>query len=148
MAVLSYVVEDVIAASPVEVFDFCSDLRNELVWNPNAEQVDKLTDGPVGPGTRFRACWANAGEVTVDVSEFDRPKRWATRSIARGMEVVFRGAVSEEDGKTRYMARMEVRPIGLAWLYAPLALLAMRRQDTTNMRLIKEAVEAGIRRSS
>ena len=136
------------AASPVEVFDFCSDLRNELVWNPNAEQVDKLTDAPVGPGTRFRARWANAGEVTVDVFEFDRPKHWATRSVARGMEVVFRGAVSEEDGRTRYVARMEVRPIGLARLYAPLALLAMRRQDTTNMRLIKEAVEAGIRRSS
>ena len=145
---VSYVVEDVMAASPVEVFDFCSDLRNELVWNPNAEQVDKLTDGPVGCGTRFRARWANAGEVTVDVFEFDRPKLWATRSVARGMEVVFRGAVSEEDGRTRYVARMEVRPIGLARLYAPLALLVMRRQDTTNMRLIKEAVEAGIRRSS
>jgi len=55
MADLSYVAKDVITASPVEVFDFCSDLRNELVWNPNAEQVDKLTDGPVGAGTRFRA---------------------------------------------------------------------------------------------
>lgn len=142
MAVLSYLVEDVIAASPVEVFDFCSDLRNELVWNPNAEQVDKLTDGPVGAGTRFRARWANAGEVIVEVSEYDRPHQWATRSIARGMEVIFRGTVSEDDGRTRYVARMEVRPIGLAWLYAPLALLAMRRQDTTNMHLIKEAVEA------
>jgi hypothetical protein len=58
------------------------------------------------------------------------------------MEVVFRGAVSEENGRTRYVARMEVRPRGIAWLYAPLALLAMRRQDITNMRLIKEAVEA------
>lgn len=148
MAVLSYVVEDVIEASPVEVFDFCSDLRNELVWNPNAEQVDKLTDGPVGLGTRFRARWANAGEVIVEVFEFDRPKRWATRSVARGMEVVFRGAVSEENGRTRYVARMEVRPRGLAWLYAPLALLAMHRQDITNMSLIKRAVEAAEPQSS
>lgn len=142
MAVLTYVVEDVISASPVEVFDFCSDLRNELVWNPNAEQVHMLTEDPVGAGTRFRARWANAGEVMVDVFEFDRPKRWATRSVARGMEVIFQGAVSEENGSTRYVARIQVRPIGLAWLYAPLAALAMRRQDTTNMRLIKEAVEA------
>lgn len=142
MAVLRYAVEDVMAASPAEVFDFCSDLRNELVWNPNADQVDKLTDGPVGAGTRFRARWANAGEVMVEVVEFDRPKRWATRSLARGMEVIFRGAVSEENGGARYVARMEVRPIGLAWVYAPLAVLAMRRQDIINMRLIKEAVEA------
>lgn len=142
MAVLSYVVEDVIAASPEEVFDFCSDLRNELVWNPNAVQVEKLTDGPIETGTRFRARWSNVGEVIVELSQFDRPKRWATRSAARGIEVVFRGAVSEEGGKTRYVARMELLPMGMAWLYAPLALLAMRRQDTTNMRLIRETLEA------
>jgi len=142
MAVLSYVIEDVIKAPQVEVFDFGSDLRNELVWNPSAEKVEKLTDGPVGIGTRFRARWANAGEVIVEVVEYDPPRRWATLSTARGMEVLFRGTVAEEPGGSRYAARMEVRPLGLAWLYAPLAWLAMRRQDTTNMRLIREAIEA------
>lgn len=148
MVVLSYATQGVIDAPLSDVFEFCSDLGNELVWNPNAEAVEKLTDGPVSVGTHFRARWANAGEMTVEVVEFDRPKSWATRSDARGMEVLFRGTVSEENGRTRYVTRMEVRPRGLARLYAPLAVLAMRRQDTTNMRLIKEAVEAGIRRSS
>lgn len=145
MAALSYAIEGVIEASPVDVFDFCSDLRNELVWNPNAEAVEKLTDGPVDTGTRFRARWANAGEVIVEVVGFDRPESWATRSIARRMEVLFRGTVDDENGETRYVARMEVRPMGLAWLYAPLAWLAMRRQDATNMRLIKQALESGER---
>lgn len=61
------------------MFDFCSDLRNELVWNPNAVQVEMLTDDPVRVGTRFRARWSNAGEVIVELVEFDRPKRRATR---------------------------------------------------------------------
>jgi hypothetical protein len=93
MAVLSYTKQRVIGVAPEEVFNFCSDLRNELVWNPNAEQVEKLVDGPVRVGTRFPARWSNAGEVIVEVVEFDRPQSWATRSIARGMEVVFRGTV-------------------------------------------------------
>ena len=143
MAVLSYTKQGAIGVAPEEVFDFGSDLRNELVWNPNAEQVEKLADGPVRVGTRFRARWSNAGEVIVEVVEFDRPQSWATRSIARGMEVVFRGTVAAQDDGTRYVGRMELRPRGLAWLYAPFALLAMSRQDVTNMRLIKESLESG-----
>jgi hypothetical protein len=139
---LSYVIESLIEVPPATVFDFCSDLRNELVWNPNAEEVDKLTDGPVDMGTLFRARWANAGEVTVEMVEYDPPSTWATRSIARGMEVVFRGSVVEAPGGSRYAARMTIRPSGLAWLYAPVAWLAMRGQDTTNMRLIRETLES------
>jgi hypothetical protein len=58
------------------------------------------------------------------------------------MEVHFRGTVTEEDGASRYAARMELTPSGLAWLYSPLDLRAMRRQDSNNMRLIKQAPES------
>ena len=66
----------VIQSPPARVFDFCADLRNELIWNPNAKHVELLTDEPIGVGTRFRARWTNAGEVTVEMIEFDRPRRW------------------------------------------------------------------------
>lgn len=143
MTFLSYVKQRVIDVSPADAFRFCSDLRNELSWNPNAKQVEKLTEGPVGVGTRFRARWANTGEVVVEVVEFDPPRSWATRSTARGMEVVFRGDVAAETaGGTRYVARIEVQPRGLAWVYAPLALLAMSRQDAINMDLIERTLES------
>jgi len=45
-------------------------------------------------------------------------------------------------GGTGYSAQMVLKPKGLARLYAPLALLAMRRQESTNLRLIKETLEA------
>jgi hypothetical protein len=144
----SYVKEAVIDVSQAEAFRFCSDLRNEMAWNPNAEQVDKLSDGPVDVGTRFRARWSNAGEVLVEVVEFDPPRSWATRSAARGMEIVSRGEViADPGGGTRYTAHMEVQPRGLAWIYAPLAVLAMRRQDTINMSLIKQTLESGVDRA-
>jgi len=83
VAVLSYESRTTIDASPEEVFDFCSDLRNELAWNPKAEHVDKLGSGPVAVGTRFEARWTNTGMVEVEVVEFDPPRTWATRSAAR-----------------------------------------------------------------
>lgn len=39
-----------IRCSPEEAFDYLSDHRSELQWNPGIESIDKLTDGPVGLG--------------------------------------------------------------------------------------------------
>jgi uncharacterized protein YndB with AHSA1/START domain len=138
---LSYSTETVIRRSPEDVFDYCSDLRSELQWNPKVKYIEKVTDGPVGVGTRYRAQWSNSGPTTVEVVAFDRPRRWETTAKARGMGVRFRGTVTDAAPGARYSAYLELQPKGLARLVAPLALLAMRRQDRRNMHRIEEALE-------
>jgi uncharacterized protein YndB with AHSA1/START domain len=95
MRALAYRTETVIRRSPEEVFDFCSDLRSELQWNPKAKYVEKLTHGPVGVGTRYRARWSNSGPTAVEVVAFDRPRSWETTTRARGMVIRFRGTVTD-----------------------------------------------------
>ena len=51
MTVISNSVE--IRCTPEEAFDYLSDHRNELEWNPGIESIGKLTDGPVGLGTKY-----------------------------------------------------------------------------------------------
>jgi hypothetical protein len=148
MKALAYSTEIVIGRSPEDVFDFCSDLRSELRWNPKVKYVEKLTDGPVGVGTRYRGRWANSGPTAVEVVQFDRPRRWETIATARGMGVRFRGTVADATPGARYSASLELRPKGLAWLIAPLALLVMRRQDQQNMHRIREALESSTVRSA
>ena len=148
MPPLWYACETVIGRSPEEVFDFCSDLRNEMVWNPKARSVEKLTDGPVGLGTRFIARWSNAGPTVVEMLRFDRPNRWETHSITRGLEVAMTGTVEEDAMGARYRARLQLRPHGVAVLYAPLALRAMRRREPRNMQLIRDALEPSSRDGS
>ena len=75
MSALSYRTETVIRRPPQDVFDYCSDLRSELQWNPKVNYVEKLTDGPVRVGTRYRARWANSGPTAVEVVQFDRPRK-------------------------------------------------------------------------
>jgi uncharacterized protein YndB with AHSA1/START domain len=142
MKALAYSTETVIRRSPEDVFDFCSDLRSELQWNPKAKYVEKLTDGPVGVGTRYRARWANSGPTAVEVVRFHRPRRWETNAKARGMDIRFRGTVTDAAPAARYTAYLELHPRRLAWLVAPLALLVMRRQDQKNMHRIREALES------
>ena len=142
MRALSYRIETVIRRSPEDVFDFCSDLRSELQWNPKVEYIEKLTDGPVGVGTRYSARWSGSGPTTVEIVAFDRPRGWETTTSARGMVIRFRGTVTDAAPGAHYTAYLELHPKGLAWLVAPLALLAMRRQDQQNMHRIREAVES------
>jgi hypothetical protein len=75
MSALSYRTETVIRRPPQDVFDYCS----ELQWNPKVNYVEKLTDGPVRVGTRYRARWANSGPTAVEVVQFDRPRSWRPR---------------------------------------------------------------------
>jgi uncharacterized protein YndB with AHSA1/START domain len=84
MKALAYRTETVIHRPPEEVFEFCSDLRSELQWNPKVKYVEKLTDGPVGVGTRYRARGPTAG----------RPLWRSCGSIARagGRQAPRRGA--------------------------------------------------------
>ena len=51
MTVISNIVE--IRCTPEEALDYHSDHRSELEWNPGIESTGKLTDGPVGLGTRY-----------------------------------------------------------------------------------------------
>jgi hypothetical protein len=63
---------------------------SELQCNLKVEYVEKLTDGPVGVGTRYRARWANSGPTAVEVVQFDSPRRWETNAEARGMAIRFK----------------------------------------------------------
>jgi uncharacterized protein YndB with AHSA1/START domain len=139
---LSYHTETVIRRSAEDVFEFCTDLRSELQWNPKVKYVEKLTDGPVGVGTRYRAQWATSGPTTVQVVAFDRPRSWETHATARGMGIRFCGTVTDAASGSRYIASLELQPRRLARLVAPLALVAMRRQDQKNMDRIREALES------
>jgi uncharacterized protein YndB with AHSA1/START domain len=142
MSALAYRTETVIHRPPEDVFDYCSDLRSELQWNPKVKYIEKLTNGPVGVGTRYRARWANSEPTTVEVMQFDRPRRWETKATARGMSIRFQGTVADAAPGARYTAYLELQPGRLAWLMAPFALLAMRRQDQKHMSRIREALES------
>ena len=65
-----------IRCTPEQAFDYLSDMPTSSSGTPAAESIEKLTDGPVGVGTRFRAKWKGGPPVEVVMLRYDRPDTW------------------------------------------------------------------------
>lgn len=130
-----------VACTPEELFDYCVDIRNELEWNPTAQSMEKLTDGPVGAGTRFLARWKGApSTIEVACLEFERPHRWV-HDNGGPIAVTFTGTVEPVVGGSLFRARFDARPRGWFRLMFPAFVVMARRQEKANMTHLREAVE-------
>lgn len=113
---------------PVETtFAFVSDFRNAVRWDPRTYAAEKVTDGPIGVGTRFVLTGGALREEVLqrlrlparrigmalpyDVVTFDPPHGF----VLHGESSVFRYDdhldFSDDDGSTRlrYRATLELR---------------------------------------
>jgi hypothetical protein len=102
--------------SPEDVFDYVTDIGREFEWNPRTKRVVKLTDGPIGAGTRWEGEWVAGDPMLIEYVAFDRPTSW--RSIGRS-----RGLLGRERGARRGVARRHPpQPPGRARAARPAAI--------------------------
>jgi uncharacterized protein YndB with AHSA1/START domain len=77
-----------IARTPDEVWDFIADMRNDPRWCPKVVSVEQLAGEGAGPGTKYRVMHQPRPrrppvELSVDVVEFERPRRMRVREEDR-----------------------------------------------------------------
>lgn len=130
----------ILPARPDVVFDYLSDHRAELEWNPKCERMEKLTDGPVGLGTRYRAKWRNSPSVELETVAFERPCSW-TMHNGGPIEATFTCRLEAVSEGTRLHADFEPTPHGWFRLIFPLFLVILRREERANMGHLRDAVE-------
>jgi uncharacterized protein YndB with AHSA1/START domain len=124
-----------------EVFDFAVDSRNEFKWNPKVRVMTKVTDGPIGLGTRMAAKWTMSGPIEMECTEYEPPYRWAWANggpIAVTMTV----RLSEEAGGTRLRTAFDARAHGPARLFFPVFMCIMRKDEARNMGYLKACLES------
>jgi len=137
--VIEHAVE--IRRSPEEVFDYCTDLRREPEWNPRTRRIEKLTDGPIGLGTRYLGEWIRGDPMTIEFVRFQRPTAWGSVGRSRWLVANSEGQVSKTPGGARLVIRMELQPRGALRLLRPALGPIMRRREHRNLRMIKAALE-------
>ncbi len=125
-----------------EVFDYCSDMRTEVEWNPVAKSVALMSAEPVGTGSRFTASWSGLGRSTAEIVDFARPSSWTTQTTEATLPFRLVGTVTPTTaGSVRLTMRIELLPAGGMRLLVPVIKILMGRTARANMRRIKEAVE-------
>ena len=76
------IVESTIIERPVaEVFDVAADPHKQLAWDTGMlRSVEKLTQGPLGQGARYRGDFKGFGLVEYEFVEYEPGRRFAHRA--------------------------------------------------------------------
>jgi carbon monoxide dehydrogenase subunit G len=123
-----------------EVFDYLVDLKNELEWNPGVESMEKISDGAVGLGTKYRAKWKQSGSIICECTRYDRPNAW-TYVNGGPIEVTLDITLTPRGEGTTLMSRFDAHPKGVFRVVFPLFLMMMKRQEKANMVNAKSTLE-------
>jgi hypothetical protein len=107
---------EIIINRPVaEVFDFVADERHEPRYNPRMVRAEKISEGPIAPGTRFHTELKVAGRtmpMVVEFTDFERPRRLGSVTRSSMMETTGGLTFESISAGTRMRWSWEVRPHG------------------------------------
>jgi hypothetical protein len=136
----------VIERSIEDVFDFVADERNEPQYNPQMTRADKVSDGPIGVGTKFHSVVTGVGrgaDMTIEFTEFDRPRRIAETTHMSNMNI--KGVLTFEPvpGGTRMTWLWDLEPRGFYKVLGPLIRRMGERQELRIWSELKTVLETG-----
>lgn len=137
-----------IEAPVEEVFDLVADERNEPRYNPRIVHAEMMSEGPVGRGSRFVAQpkgMGSKGEMTVEVLEYERPRR--IHNIVRSSYMKIEGTLTfqETRGGTRLRWEWDMGLVGPMQLMSPALALVGPRWERRNWVGLKHYIESGRR---
>jgi uncharacterized protein YndB with AHSA1/START domain len=131
-----------------EVFDLVADERNEPRYNPRIARAEKVSDGPVGAGSRFVAepkGMGSRGRMTLEIMEYDRPRRLHNVVSSSYLHVDGTLSFEEVDDATRLRWDWDTRLVGPMKVLTPVLVVIGPRWERRSWVGLKEYVESGRR---
>ena len=143
---MSAVIENTVEISrtPEEVFDYLADQGNEVHWNPDCVSIQKLTDGPIGVGTRFQAKWKQGPVIESTCTLFERPRMLRYENAGRIAVVLTVTLQATPGGGTLMTSRGVWTPNGWFRLAFPVFIRVMRRAERGVIANARRALEEGL----
>jgi Polyketide cyclase / dehydrase and lipid transport len=130
-----------VSRSPEDVFDYLTDITKEFEWNPRTRRAEKLTPGPIGPGTRFGAEWIKGNPTIVEYVRFEPPMAWVSAARSRRLDAKSEGQISPTEQGSRVVVRTKLRPKGFLALLLPLMRRMMQGREDQNLERVKAILE-------
>jgi uncharacterized protein YndB with AHSA1/START domain len=122
----------VIDRSVEDVFDYVADERNEPSYNAQMRFAEKISEGPIGVGTQYRAEVVSGGRpvsMEIECTEYERPRRLASMTTMSSMDIAYTLTFAPVREGTRMRWSGEIEPHGMLKLIGPLVAWMGRRQE-------------------
>jgi len=126
-----------------QVFDYVANLDNEPEWNPDASNVVRKSDGPVGLGTVWEEDFARVGHYVTTISVYEPPREleFDARNPKADARVRFHFAAAGE-AATDVSCAVELTLKGFMRLFEPVMKgVARRGIETSRAPRLKSALE-------
>lgn len=143
---MAHIEGEVLIRRPVEeVFDFVADERTEPIYNRNMLGSEKLTDAPIGVGTRFRAMIRSRRRprpMEIEYTGFARPH--CIESTTRMAEADFSGTLTFTPTASGTLLHWswDARPKGAIRLLTPVFAPIGARQERQMWTALRDHLEA------
>ena len=132
--------------APVEdLFDLLSDPETENDWNPDAIEVHRVGDGPIGPGARWKGRYKGMGEMDIVLDECDRPGRMRFTITGSRLDMDWSLVLAPDGDGTRLQVDADLEPKGAMRIAGP--LLGPMMRQTFNRRPQQLAAGVAARRA-
>lgn len=94
--------------------------EKEIEWDPEMKAVEKLTDGPLGKGSRYRGKFKGFGTIEYEFAEFDEPRRFIHQARVAIGTFQHRFIFEPVNGGTSLTQEGELWPNVLGWIASPM----------------------------
>ncbi|MEH7522798.1 SRPBCC family protein [Bacillus sp. JJ1503] len=136
----------VIIHKPVsEVFHYMASMENVPELMPNVVKMEKLTEGPIGKGTKFkesRSVRGNTVNAEIEFIEYKQDQAFTTRSNSNGLITEYAYAFHEIEEGTQVELDAFVKTSGLRMkLTKRLIVNMIKKEDGFQLEYLKEMLE-------
>lgn len=141
----------VIRRSVEDVFAYVGDQTNAVHWQAGLVDVQRLTDGPIGVGTRHRIVRTFMGRrlaVENEYVAFEPDRRVAFRTTSGPMPLEASYLVVAAEGGASVTSMIEMDASGFLSLAEPLIAIGLRREMDAAFRELKRVLEAPVTTAS
>jgi len=133
-----------VARSPKDVFQFVTDSANAPKVSDSVIRMEKLTDGPMGVGTRYQETRLMDGkeqQAVLEVVAFENGSRYSVRNETQGIETVYQYEFSPENDGTRIVLTCNVNAKGLKKAMVPVVVNILKKEDGDHLQRLKSTME-------
>jgi hypothetical protein len=134
-----------ISRRAADVFEFVSDLRNDPRWHTDILEARLAEEGPIGKDAtffiRFKP-FMGESEGTVRVVGYEPPRRLVLRGQMGKLAPTVILSVDPEETGSRFTRRVEMEPVGIMRLMAPLMGGMFRKRNAGFVANLKRVLEA------